>query len=257
MLFRSVLSCTDTLLKESYEMTKSFDGMLFHTHASENKHEVEAVRNRCKMENIEFLESICVLSGKSCLAHCIHLHENEIDILKRRRAHVVHCPSSNLKLGSGIANISKFRQHGINVALGADGAPCNNTLSIFEEMRLASLLHKVTHGPTAMTAKTAFEMATMSGAKALGLEHEIGSLEVGKKADIVLLNIEPVWNPLSHRDEDIYSSIVYSSSPENVDSVMIDGTWVYQKKEFVKLDVETVRRDAQHELQLLLARMDS
>ena len=253
---RFVLSCTDKLLIESYEMASSFDGMLFHTHASENKLEIEAVRKRCKKENIEFLESIGVLSEKSCLAHCIHIDENEIDILRRRHANVVHCPSSNLKLGSGIANIPYLQQKGVNIALGADGAPCNNNLSIFQEMRLASLLHKPTHGPTAMPAKTAFEMATLAGARALGLEKEIGSIEVGKKADIVLLNFEQLWNPLTNHNDDIYSSIVYASTPENVDSVMIDGTWVYRKKEFVKLNVEKILAEAKRELKLLLDRME-
>ena len=255
---RFVLSCTDRLMKEAHQMTASFPGMLFHTHASENKNEIQAVRKRCKMENVEFLHHLGVLSENACLAHCIHLNSNEIYILKNTKTNVAHCPSSNLKLGSGIANVPYLQQHGINVSLGADGAPCNNTLNMFQEMRLASLLQKPVHGPGAMSAKTVFEMATLDGAKALRLENEIGSIEVGKKADIVLLNLNHLWNPILTDDgngDSLYSSIVYSSSPENVDSVMIDGKWVYRKKEFVSIDQEKIVAEASKELQNLLTRL--
>ncbi len=251
---RFVLSCSDGLMKDAHEMMSSFDGMLFHTHASENKNEVHAVRERCKMENVEFLNSLGVLDEKACLAHCIHLNENEIDILNNNRTSVSHCPSSNLKLGSGIANIPYLQQKGINVALGADGAPCNNTLDMFQEMRLASLLQKPAYGPTAMPAQTIFEMATINGAKALGLEQEIGSIEAGKKADIVLLNLNNVWNPVLHQDN-LYSSIVYSSSPENVDSVMIDGKWVYRKSAFTGIDQQKIVTEAKQELKQLIDRL--
>lgn len=251
---RFVLTCTDTLLKEAHEMSASFDGMLFHTHASENKNEVQAVRKRCSMENIEFLDSLQVLSEKSCLAHCVHLNDHEVTILQRTKTNVIHCPSSNLKLGSGFANIPRLLQHGINVTLGADGAPCNNNLDMFREMRLTSLLQKPVHGPKAMPAKDVFEMATIRGAQALGLEREIGSIEVGKKADIVLLNLAQLWNPVL-QDGDPYSSIVYSCGPENVDSVMIDGKWMYRKKEYVEIDQDALIHTARKELKLLLGRM--
>jgi len=251
---RFVLTCTDTLLKEAGEMSDSIDGMLFHTHASENKNEVQAVRKRCNMENIEFLDSLQVLSGKSCLAHCVHLNEHEVAILKKTKTNVTHCPSSNLKLGSGFANIPRLLQHGINVTLGADGAPCNNNLDMFREMRLTSLLQKPVHGPKAMPAKDVFEMATIRGAQALGLEKEIGSIEVGKKADIVLLNLAQLWNPIM-QDGDLYSSIVYSCGPENVDSVMIDGKWIYRKKEYMGIDKDLLIHTARGELTQLLGRM--
>lgn len=251
---RFVLTCTDTLLKEAREMSASFDGMLFHTHASENKNEVQAVRKRCRMENIEFLESLDVLSEKACLAHCVHLNDHEVALLQKTRTNVTHCPSSNLKLGSGFANIPRLLQHGINVTLGADGAPCNNNLDMFREMRLTSLLQKPVHGPKAMPAKDVFEMATIRGAEALGLEKEIGSIEVGKKADIVLLNLAQLWNPVI-QDGDPYSSIVYSCGPENVDSVMIDGKWMYRKKEYVEIDKDALIHTARRELKQLLGRM--
>src|SRR5207249_4392569 len=142
---------------------------------------------------------------------------------------------------------------GINVSLGADGAPCNNSLDMFQEMRLASLIQKPVHGPTAMPAQTMFTMATIGGARTLGLEREIGSIEVGKKADIVVLDLNDVWNPVG--DDNVYSSIVYSASPENVDSVMVDGKWVYRRKEFVGMNEENIVRTSREELKHLLARV--
>lgn len=251
---RFVLSCTDKLLKETQEFISTHDGMLLHTHASENKSEVDAVRKRTKMENIEFLNSLGLLSEKACLAHCIHLKDNEINLLQETHTNVAHCPSSNLKLGSGIAIIPLLQRRGINVTLGADGAPCNNNLNMFQEMRLASLIQKPIHGPTAMPAETVFTMATVDGAKALGLEKDIGSIEIGKKADIVLLNLDTIGNPVSN--DNLYSTIVYSASPENVDSVMIDGKWVYRKKEFVDMNTENIFLDGKKELKKLLERVD-
>jgi cytosine/adenosine deaminase-related metal-dependent hydrolase len=250
---RFVLSCTDTLLHEAYEMTKAFPGMLFHTHAAENRAELDAVRRRCGMDNIEFFESIDILHPNTCLAHCIWLNEREVGMLHDRHTKVMHCPSSNLKLGSGVARVPELLARGISVSLGADGAPCNNTLDMFEEMRLAALLQKPHHGPQAMTAQTVFEMATRSGAAALGLENTIGSIEAGKKADIVLLDLERVWNP--YQSTDVYSTIVYSGSPENVDSVLVDGRWLYRNREHTTLDLPQVVNGATRELQRLLERV--
>jgi cytosine/adenosine deaminase-related metal-dependent hydrolase len=251
---RFVLSCSDRLLNETRELMESFDGMLLHTHASENMLEVQAVRERCKMENIEFLHRLGLLSSKTCLAHCVHLTEAEIGMLQQTRTNVTHCPSSNLKLGSGIAKIPYLMSKGINVSLGADGAPCNNTLNMFQEMRLASLIQKPVHGPTAMPAQTMFTMATIGGARTLGMEREIGSIEAGKKADLVVLDLNDVWNPVG--EDNIYSSIVYSASPENVDSVMIDGKWIYRKKVFIGLNEEDIVQTSKKELKQLLERAE-
>jgi len=251
---RFVLSCSDGLLHAANEMLASYEGVLFHTHASENVTEVEEVRKRCGMENIEFLHHLGLLSGRACLAHCIHLSEAEVGILAKDNVSITHCPSSNLKLGSGIAKVPGLMNRGINVSLGADGAPCNNALDMFREMRLASLLQKPYHGSTAMPAKLVFEMATRAGAKSLGMEDELGSLEEGKHADLVMLNLNNVWDPAT--SENLYSSIVYSAGPENVDSVMISGEWVYRKKAFEKLDEENIVATAQKELKQLLTRAE-
>ena len=255
---RFILSCTDDLLKEAYSLTQSFPGMLFHTHAAESQREMEAVRARCSVDNIEHFESLGILHPNTCLAHCIWVNRREVDLLRSRRAKVLHCPSSNLKLGSGIAHVPEFLHSGITVSLGADGAPCNNTLDAFQEMRLAALIQKPRLGPTSMTAPTVMEMATLGGAATLGLSHEIGSIEGGKKADITLLDIDRVWSS-SQTDsyEDMCSTIVYSCSPENVHSVMVDGEWVYRDGMFTGLDEAALLESAQMELRGLLNRLNT
>lgn len=251
---RFVLSCSDQLLREAYEMTRTSPPMLFHTHAAESRNEMEAVRKRCQMNNIEFFDSIGILHANTCLAHCIWLNDREVGLLREQRAKVVHCPSSNLKLGSGIARVPELLSKGISVSLGADGAPCNNMLNMFEEMRLAAFIQKPQHGPRAMDAQTVFEMATRNGASALGLESDIGSIEPGKKGDVVLLNIDQPWNP--YDTTDVYSSIVYSGSPENVHSVLVDGRWLYRNGQHVTFDSSRVVSDARDELRQLLQRVD-
>lgn len=251
---RFVLSCSDELLRDAYEMTSASPGMLFHTHAAENRNEMDAVRKRCKMDNVEFFESIGILHSNTCLAHCIWLNDREVDLLRDRHAKVLHCPASNLKLGSGVARIPDLIAKGISVSLGADGAPCNNTLDMFGEMRLAALIQKPIHGPQAMDAQRVFEMATLEGAVALGLVHEIGSIEAGKKADIAILDVDKIWNP--YGSADIYSTIVYSGDPENVTTVYVDGRCLYRKREHQTLDASDVVVNAKKELRLLLQRVE-
>jgi len=250
---RFVLSCSDGLLKEAHAMTGSFPGMLFHTHAAENRKEMAAVHARCGADNIEFFDGLGVLQENTCLAHCIWISEKEVALLRERKAKVLHCPTSNLKLGSGIARIPELLSRGITVSLGADGAPCNNTLDMFQEMRHAALIQKPIHGPLAMPAADVFELATLGGAEALGLERETGSLEAGKKADIVLLDLGRLWNPAVGSAP--YSSIVYSGTPENVRYVMIDGAWVYRDGVHMTLRAGAVASSARKELGLLMDRI--
>lgn len=250
---RFVLSCSDTLLKEAHAMTASFPGMLFHTHAAENRREMDAVRMRCGADNIEFFERLGILRANTCLAHCIWISENEIALLKEREARVLHCPTSNLKLGSGIARIPDLLARGISVSLGADGAPCNNSLDMFQEMRQAALVQKPIHGPAAMSAATVFELATRGGAAALGIDRETGSLEAGKKADLALLDLGRCWNPADESHP--YAAIVYSASPENVRYVMINGAWVYRDGVHTTLRAGAVGETAKKELKLLLNRV--
>jgi cytosine/adenosine deaminase-related metal-dependent hydrolase len=254
---RFVLSCSEKLLKESFEMKKDFPGSIYHTHSSENKNEIAEVKRRHNKENIEYFDSIGVIDDHSVLAHCIHVNDREIELMKRNDVRVSHCPSSNLKLGSGIASIPKYLKKGISVSLGADGAPCNNNLSVFNEMRLAALIQKPIHGPLAMDAKTVFKLATIEGAKALHLQSEIGSIEVGKKADLALLDLSTNTHSILDSEESVYSDIVYSSSSESVNSVMVEGDWKVLNKKSLLYDQHELNQKSKEELKKLLNRVNN
>lgn len=252
---RFALSSSAKLMQEAREMMNDFPGSVFHTHSSENTNEIKAVRKKYKMNNIEYFNSLNLLDKNSVLAHCIHVDKNEINLLKKKNVRVAHCPSSNLKLGSGIAPIPLLLKKGISVSLGADGAPCNNNLSIFNEMRLASLIQKPKFGATAMDAETVFRLATIEGAKALHLEDEIGSIEVGKKADIVLINLDGAAQSVYDEDENIYSRLVYSASGNDVKHVMIDGKWIVKSGKSKIYDEMKIMLEAKIELKKLLRRV--
>jgi cytosine/adenosine deaminase-related metal-dependent hydrolase len=228
---RFVISCTEPLLREVVQSARD-KGALIHTHASENLKEIQMVKELVHCENVEYLDSLGMTGKHLVLAHCIWLKPNEKDILRRTGTHVVHCPSSNLKLASGFAHVPDLRARGINVALGADGAPCNNNLNQFTEMRLAALLHKPAHGPKAMPAQVVLDMATRDGAKALSWFDQIGSIEVGKKADLIALDLNQPDNalPLTTKTPDpeaIASSIVYSTTSQHLRHTMIDGNLLF------------------------------
>jgi len=250
---RFVLSCTEKLMRDSKEMMRDFHGSIYHTHASENKEEIKEVRNKFGKENIDYLNSLNLLDDETILAHCVHLNESEKSQIKNTQTRIAHCPSSNLKLGSGIAKIPEYLKDGISVSLGADGAPCNNNLSIFNEMKLAALIHKPFYGPHSMDAETVFRLATIEGAKALHLQDDIGSIEIGKKADLVLINLNKSDKPVS--EENVYSDIVYSASSSDVEFVMIDGIPVIENKRCKIFDEEKIIASAKEELQKLLKRI--
>jgi 5-methylthioadenosine/S-adenosylhomocysteine deaminase len=252
---RFVLSCSERLLKETKDIMKDFPGSIYHTHSSESIPEIEEVRKKYHKENIEYFDTLGVLDDHTVLAHCVHTSENERKMLKNRNTKIAHCPSANLKLGSGIAPIPKYLKEGISVTLGADGAPCNNNLSIFNEMRLASLIQKPIHGSEVMDAKTIFRMATIEGANALHLQNETGSIEVGKKADLVLIDLDSYSNNCSDDEDAIYSDIVFSSSSENIKSVMVGGRWVVKERESLVYDQQELLLKGRKELKELLKRI--
>jgi 5-methylthioadenosine/S-adenosylhomocysteine deaminase len=241
---RFVLSCTDELMRESHALATGLELSRWHTHASESPLELSEVRARCGCANVEHLDRVGTLSPLSCLAHCVQLVPEEVEILKRTGAHVLHCPSSNLKLGSGLCDVPGLLAQGISVSLGCDGAACNNALDMFTEMRLAALLQKPLYGPTAMPALEVLELATLGGARALGLEAEVGSLAPGKAADLILLDLDRAWNSAAQETlEDFAGAIVYSGRPENVHAVMASGEWLVRDGRPLRFDeAETVRR---------------
>lgn len=252
---RFVLSCSEELLKEAKEIMKDFPGSIYHTHSSESLQEIDEVRKRFHKENIEYFNSIGVLDDHTVLAHCVHTSDNERKMLKDRNTRIAHCPSANLKLGSGVAPIPQYLKEGISVTLGSDGAACNNNFSIFNEMRLASLLQKPIHGTEVMDAIAIFRMATIEGAKALHLQEEVGSIEIGKEADLVLIDLGSYSNSYSDSDESVYSDIVFSSTTENVKSVMIDGHWVIKNRESLVYDQQELIAKGRAELTELLKRL--
>ncbi len=251
---RFVLSCSGELLRKTYEMLSDFPGALYHSHTSENKDEVEEVRRRYNMENVEYFDSLGVLSENTVLAHGIHVSESERKTLKKTGTRIAHCPSANLKLGSGIANIPEYLKEGVSVSLGADGPPCNNNLSMFKEMRLAALIQKPIHGSTSMDALTVFRLATIEGAKALHIDNYTGSIEPGKKADLVLLDLNKTNQSLLDNEENLYSDIVYSAGKENVKDVMIEGEWVVRNGRSLIYDENKLVEKGREELKKLLER---
>jgi cytosine/adenosine deaminase-related metal-dependent hydrolase len=237
---RFVLSCTDELLREVGVQAKA-RGVRIHTHASENTGEVALVRQRFGKDNIVVLDELGLLGDHCCIAHCIHLSVEERALLAKRGAHVCHCPSSNLKLASGIAQVPELLAAGVSVAIGADGAPCNNNLDGFLELRLAALLHKHRSGPRALPAPEVVRLATLAGAAALGLADQIGSLEVGKRADVIAvdagaLHTVPTGSP--------WSAIAYGAKAMDVKHVAVDGNVVVRDRALQTLEVPTVRARA-------------
>ena len=248
---RFILSCTEGLLREADALARGW-GVLVHTHASENRDEVRWVRQRTGCGNIEAFDRYGMLHDRLCLAHCVWTSAHEQRLLRESQARVLHCPSSNLKLGSGIAPIWKLHEAGIPISLGADGAACNNNLDMFQEMRLAALLQKSLDGPEAMPAATVLEMATLGGARALGLDREIGSLEVGKRADVIMVNPRELHST-PHADP--ISSLVYSAQSSDVETCLVDGRVLMKNKELLTMDRERILTDSQEQFKRLAARL--
>lgn len=249
---RFVISCTESLLTQVRDLAEHYD-VFVHTHASENRGEIEIVEQDTGMRNITYLDHIGLAGKRLILAHCIWLTEEEKMIIRKRGVHVSHCPGSNLKLASGIAQVPQMADMGINLGLGADGAPCNNNLDMFQEMRLAALIQKPVHGPTAMNARQIFRMATIDGAKAVGLENEIGSLEVGKKADLAILNLNTFHcNPMFGTDP--ISRIVYSAMSSDVETTIIDGHIIMENRQMKTIDQTFVLKESEVAIKRLMKR---
>jgi 5-methylthioadenosine/S-adenosylhomocysteine deaminase len=246
---RFAISCTRELLERVARLARE-RGVMVHTHASENRTECELVQQESGLRNVAYLDSLGLTGRHVAFAHCVHLSSNEIEILKTSGTNVVHCPSSNLKLGSGIAPIAKLLEEGISVSLGADGAACNNRLDMFTEMRTAALLQKALHGPEVLPAGRALRMATIDGACAMGLDSEIGSLEVGKRADVSIVRLDRLHTtPV----KDVVSALVYSTEADDVDTVIIDGQVVMRDRKLVTIDERETIASAKLEAERLVA----
>jgi 5-methylthioadenosine/S-adenosylhomocysteine deaminase len=247
---RFAVSCTRELLEEVVALSTANDALI-HTHASEQRDEIDLVRRVTGRGNIDYLHDVGLLTPRLNVAHCVWVEPDERSLLAAHDVKVTHCPGSNLKLGSGIAPVPEMLERGICVSLGSDGAACNNHLDIFGEMRLAATLQAMRIGPGSLPARRALWMATRNGARALGLEDSIGTVEVGKRADLVLIgrrgaHIAP--------DADPFSTLVYAAGPEDVEMTMVDGRVLVQDGKTVALDGEAIADEARREAAALARR---
>ena len=209
-----------------------------HTHLHETQWEIEDSIEKYGITPVQRLNNLGIIGPSLMAVHCVHLNDQDMATLAKNKVSIVHNPSSNMKLGSGIADIAKMLKQNLNISLGTDSSASNNRLDIMEEMRLAALLIKgSTKSPESFSANEAIKMATINGAKALGLESIIGSIEKNKKADLVAIDLnsienQPIYNPLT--------TLVYSSSRSDVSYVWIDGEIKLKDKKLVKIDEERI-----------------
>lgn len=249
---RFVHSCSEALLVEVAQLARE-RGAILHTHSSETPFEIEETLRLHGKRNVEYLHA-CGLTGvRSVFAHGVWLDDTERELLRATQTRITHCPGSNMKLGSGIADIQALWDAGVVVGLASDGAPCNNTLDAQSEMRLAALIQKPIHGPTAMPAKRVLRMATIDGARVLGIDDQVGSIELGKRADLSMMRLNRLHNGVAG---DLESRIVYASFPENVDSVWVDGRPLMRGGVLTTLDEAKVFDTAKSQLKALLSRVE-
>jgi 5-methylthioadenosine/S-adenosylhomocysteine deaminase len=248
---RFAVSCSRELL-EAVAALSAREHAIVHTHASESRDEVEVVRALSGgLSNLEYLAQAGLATPLLCTAHCVWVTEREQALLAERDVKVLHCPGSNLKLGSGIAPVVEMRARGISVSLGADGAACNNRLDMFDEMRLAATLQAVRRAPGELTARHALWMATREGARALGLEEVVGSIEPGKRADLILVDRDrPHLAPAA----DPWSTLAYAARGSDVRTVLVDGRVLVQDYAFTQLDSPAVTDSARREARGLVSR---
>lgn len=239
-------TCTPEILRACAELAAEFDVPL-HIHLSETLLEVDESRNAHGMPGVPWVKKHGLFDARVLAAHCVHVDDGEIRALANANAGIAHNPSSNLKLGAGIAPVERMLELGLNVGIGTDGAASNNDLDMFEETRLAALLAKGAGGdPTAVPARTALAMATRLGAAALHMGHLTGSLEPGKRADLIVIDLDRLHTlPAFTRDPDgIYARIVYSSKSTDVADVMCNGRWLMRDRVLLTLDQDALTRDA-------------
>ncbi|MDH5460225.1 MAG: amidohydrolase [Candidatus Bathyarchaeota archaeon] len=244
-------SCSPELLVKVWEKASELNVGL-HIHLAESKDMFREFEKKYGSSEVEFLDEIGFLKGHVLAAHCINLSRKDMQILSKRSVNVAYVPVANMKLGLGAAKVKDLTDLGVNVGLGTDGPASNNTLDMFETMKIAALLQKLLYlDPTVLSAYEVLEMATIDGAKALGLDEKIGSLEVGKKADVILIDLsKPHLKPL----HDIYASIVYSARGGDVDTVIIDGEILMKNRQMKTLDEQAVMEKAEKTALNLLSR---
>ena len=230
-------TCDDGFMRVVSEEAKK-NGMRIHVHLSESVSEIEQIREKYGLTPIEMADRNGLFDVPAIAAHCVQVTDEDIAILKGKKVSVVTNPASNMKLGNGFAPIGKMVEMGVNVCLGTDGAASNNSLNMFRELGLLTLIHKgVNKTPQCISAREGFRIATINGAKALGLEEETGSIEAGKKADLAILNLNtPSLTPRNN----LIAGLSYSANGSEVGTVMIDGKIVMEDRKVLTMDEELV-----------------
>jgi len=248
---RFAVSCSRELLEAVASLADDHRSLV-HTHASESREEIAIVKERSGgLSNLAYFDALRLASPRLCAAHCVWVDEREEQMMAERDVKVMHCPGSNLKLGSGIAPVPEMRARGITVSLGADGAACNNRLDMFDEMRTAAVLQSMRRQPGVLPARDVVWMATRAGARTLGLESEIGSIEVGKRGDVIVVDRN---RPHLATGPDPYSSLVYSARGTDVRSTVVDGDLLVDEFTPLRIDRDEVVADARNAARLLAAR---
>jgi 5-methylthioadenosine/S-adenosylhomocysteine deaminase len=240
-------TCTPEILHMAAGLAQEFDVPL-HTHISETTQEVENMRNEQGMPVVPYVKKQGLLEAKVLAAHCVHIDEGEIRTLLHAKTGVSHNPSSNMKLASGVAPVRRMLELGLNVGIGTDGPASNNDLDMFEEIRLAAFLAKGFSGdPTALPARTVLSMATRLGARALHLGDITGSLEVGKRADLILVDLSSLHNSprFRHDPNGTYAQIIYAGKASDVTDVMIEGKWVMRDRQLLTINETDLVRESQ------------
>lgn len=252
---RFLLSCSDRLSRDAGALAAQCS-LRIHTHAAEHPDEVKAVRSRFGRDYIEVLHDQGLLGATTSLAHCVHTTAHERELLRATKTAVLHCPSTNLKLGSGIAPIPDYLRLGLRIAIGADGAPCNDRLSMLGELRQAALLQSLAAGPGVLRAERALWLSTAGGARALGLDHEVGRLVPGLRADLVLFDFS---DPLLHVAAGetlpmVAPSLVYAADERHVRAVLCGGQFVVAERAPLRFHRAELRARAEAALPAVLAR---
>ena len=248
---RFAVSCSRELLEAVASLSEDHRSLV-HTHASEARDEIAIVKQQSGgLSNLEYFDAVHLASPRLCAAHCVWVDEREQQMMAERDVKVMHCPGSNLKLGSGIAPVPEMRARGITVSLGADGAACNNRLDMFDEMRTAAVLQAMRRQPGVLTARDVLWMATRAGARTLGLDAEIGSLEVGKRGDVIVVDRD---RPHLATGPDPYSSLVYAAQGTDVRATVVDGELLVDEFTPVRVDRSEVVAEARQAARQLAAR---
>lgn len=230
-------TCSPGYLRKVVELARELN-VGIHIHIAESADEVEESLKNYGKSPVRHIYDLGLFDIPTVAAHCVHLSDEDIEILAENKVSVVNNPTSNLKLASGFAPVEKMIKKGINVALGTDGPSSNNNLNMFEEINLAAIINKsVNHDATSIPAITAIKMATVNGAKALGLEKEIASIEVGKKADLIIIDTQ---KPHFYPRHNIISALAYSAQASDVKTVIVDGKIVMEDYEIKTIDTERI-----------------